>query len=356
MTSAPVSIPVQARESSGPRTRVSRSPVTGGVDDTLSLEETLLVYGQMNKEGWEPRPGRYYASGLVSCFRKSYMKEMNRRAAAKAKAEGKVVVDVVTDPETQVALPYPVDKDENGDEKEFTTGLAEPGNALEAHFLKMWRRIYGYEGTVIQDMRLTKELVLQRDEQGQPTETIALVSKTDPAILGDNLEVLELNEFKSLKYQFPKKLAGLVAALKSREIPLSMVGVDTPMERTGVGLNNAVQVAVEAKILTETGRQPRKVKLHYVFNSDYDQHATVLLTPAEVDVLYEVGEWWAVEHHENLKKEKPPAPQFFATYSSGPECNYCPLRTACDKAAGGKRTIHPVMGTINERLQKAAKA
>lgn len=335
-TAEPVPVNVEPEE-----LKVPRSRITGGISDTLTLAESLRLFKKLDKEHWTPRPGRYYASMLMQCFRKRYYEAMNERAIAKAKSSG-----------TPLVLPFPPEP--SPDWSDFTPGLAEPGNALERHLTAIWRRVYGYEGVVLQDIRLTNEVVLQQDAEGTPTESIALVAKTDPMFVGDNFEVLELNELKSVKYQFPKKLQQWVEGSGGiREFPLSILGIQTPDKTEGaVNINNAVQLAIEAKILTDRGLAPRKTKLSYILSYNWDDHLVALFSPADIELLYNVGEWWAIEHHEHLKKDTPPAPNFFM----GWECSGCMFRGNCDKRnaqTGEKRAAHPMMKGLNERLRVA---
>jgi hypothetical protein len=293
-----------------------RDAVTGGIQNVLPLSDALDAFGEKKDHDWTPAPNRYYFSGTMSCFRKSWFKQMNRLAKQAALPE-----------------PYPEDPD-----NEYETGNSEAGNAVEQHLIAIWKRLYGFEGAVLKDVRFS--LSVETD-----FGPIMITGKSDPIIIGDNLDVLEFNEVKSALFWAKKHTS--VTEKYGRVVPLSLVGVDSPDEAGPANVNNVAQLALGASILAKKGMAPKKTVLTYVSRSNFEDNLQILLSPKDIEFFARLAEWWVVEHHADLqKKETPPEPQFFMGY----ECKYCSFADACLKA-GGTKTIHPIMRGLNERLR-----
>lgn len=309
-----------------------RDELTGGLVRPLDYMETMLAVEAMDT--WEPSPGasRFYISNGGRCLRQTYLK--------------------MTD--------APKDEGASG----FDEGIGERGNAVEDRITKNLRATHG-EDTVLQNVRLTKILTLKHPKTGEDHQVV-VVCKTDPCVIGDNLEILKLYEIKS-KAWFSDALNHWPEEEGIWKVPLFMAKIDE--EKTvgvegAASLHNAIQLAVEAMIATETGSPPKQTVLLYVDPGNLRKHLEIVFSPTDISTLGRMAEEAIREvMHYVLKGEIPPP-----LYAMPWECNtktvkgkkssYCDWRDQCDalcKERKEERRLNPIFGSVNAALEKVRK-
>jgi hypothetical protein len=280
---------------------------------------------------WGTSENRYRASSLGRCLRYSYYSDTNT----------------------------PMDDGAEG----FPKGIGERGNAVEDRITLILRAVHGHD-SVLQNLTLTKRLIVKHPKTGANHE-IAIVAHTDPVIIGENLSILALYEIKTKGWfseemkKWPKQ--GM------NKVPLYMAGIDeekTSGTKGAASLNNALQLAFEARVLRDEGREAKQPLLTYVLPDNFKTQLQILFSPTDVTALSDLAMIGVLQRAEyKLKGEVPPP-----LYAMGWECNekvvdgkkvaWCPWKKRCDeqvKDDGKKPRLNPLYGDVNGALARARK-
>lgn len=320
----PLAPPVQAPEPPKPSAPIpERDEESGALVNTLTLDELMAAF-KAKRSDHKYRPNRYYFSKLAICFLKAWFQEKG----------------VPEDPNTPI----------------YEDGDSEAGNAIEERIIHMLRSVYGYEGTVLKNIRFSEPVHFEVEgPDGKVSKaTVFIIGRTDPIIIGDNFQFLDFFEIKSAK-AWSKPKAYMENMLARKEIPLRLAQIESPDSEGAASINHLVQLAIGCKILRDRGLNPAKKRLLYVDRVNMNRNVSVLLTDAEVDYLYDLGVMWTQQHHANLQSDQPPAPQWFMKW----ECGYCAYDKRCATVCATtkqRRAVHPAMIGINERIAATNKS
>lgn len=303
---------------------VPRDPGSGGILASIPFDAALEGYAAKRQDEWTPRAGRHYFSGLGRCFRWAWLKQKG----------------VLCDCGFKIDL---------CPKHRFAPGKAEGGNGAERAFQYVLEQHYasGFEGTILKNIRFSEPVEITPDD-GEPYVDHAC-GRSDQILVGDNLRILNFWELKT-PFFWKRKFDEIVDAM-GRVVPLGTALIEDSGDAPNgvVNLNQVLQLAAGAYIMRQNGNQPNQVTLVYMDRSNYGNHLEILLSPDDVEFLHTFAIWWITEHSLNLRDDMPPPSQFFM----GWECGYCPFAAQCsalDKKLGKKRTIHPAMVGINDRL------
>jgi len=315
---------------------VPKRTEAGGIAEYPSLDEVL---DEMNRRNtWKGKPGRYYFSAMMKCFRQAWYKEKG------------IPCDCGKDPD-------------QCPEHRFDAGKSEPGKSTEDGIRRMYAEVLNFglvDGPILNDQRFSVPIDVEwedevMDEAGKwrrekRRERVHIIGKSDLLVQGDNQSILAFTEIKSPISAFKRKMTDLTTAMGSKVVPLSVAGVTEPENPDGVcSLSQLVQLAIGVKVLKEQGRAPHTARLITVSRSQYRDHIEVLVSPEEIDHLYDLAVWWTTEHHVNLQFDEPPAPRFFEGWA----CRYCAFAKRCKDQAkkdGVALTMHPVVPGLQRRL------
>lgn len=251
-----------------------------------------------------------------------------------------------------------------GESWQMDLGIAERGHATEARVLGWLRDAHG-ENQVLQDAPLSRWFDIPHPTTGE-TVRVALSTMTDPIVIGDNLKILALHEIKSKDniYFFHKVQKKWVdpSAPKyewSRDemvkVPLFMFQAEDKANGIeGASTHNLLQVAAEARVFRDEGRDPGQVLLTYVLPGNLRIHLTAVLSRSDEAVLSELAFLWLRQfYHFWIKKQMPP-PLFTMSW----QCSYCPIAKQCaemNQKSGEERAMNPLFIGLNDRLERARK-
>lgn len=297
--------------------------MAGGIAESMSIDDVLEAFMEREQDDWTPYPGRYYFSKIGNCFLKEWAKEKGWLCDHGMKEN---VCSTCR----------------------FDAGKSAPGHAAEYWLQNLMEQVYtkGKPGSVLKDIRISKEI------RASKTEVIYLVGKTDMLVVGDNFVVKEFMELKTAVFWKREKTE--FAKKHGKNAPLFFAGIEEPKRPGGLAnLNNALQLAVGVKVLRDAGIKVELASLVYMSRERYRDYVRILLSDTDVDYLFDWSVEWLLRHHENVKSDTPPAPEFMMGY----ECRNCPFAVQCDrlcKETKQTRQISSMVVGINQRLAETS--
>lgn len=319
--------PKDSEDEKGP----PKDPLTGGIMRALDYKDAFEQF--VADDDWKGDESRFYASGLGVCMLKGWFKDTN------------------TAPDPGAAG--------------FDEGVGERGNAVEDRITLMLRETHGPDA-VLQNVRLTKKLTIEHPITREPKD-IVLVCKTDPVIIGDNLAVLKLYEVKT-KGWFSDELMAWPKKHGMWKVPLLAAGVDE--KRTlgipgAANIHNLLQLALEARVLRENGREPQQSSLLYVLPDNLAVHLEIVLSSTDITCLSDIAIEYAKQRMRNKLSKTPPSPLYAMAWEctdkktpEGKSVAMCEWRDQCAalcKHRGEERRLNPLLGGVNEALKLARK-
>lgn len=299
-----------------------RDDLTGGLIRPLDYHDSLALYKAKEDSQFTPKPQRFYASDIGRCLLQTFWKRTGE----------------------------PKDAGATG----FDDGIGERGDSTEAQITKVLRAVHG-DDIVLQNVRFTK--ILDVPTPDGIDSKIALVFKSDPVLIGDNLAILQFWEIKSKGYNAWMKNRGLQRLLKEGlpKVPLLLAKVEAPEVDGAASFENLLQAAIGMHLArTEAGREPAQGFLHYVDPEKHTKCVTIVLSRSDIDVLAGIAERLLQEYYTYVVSGETPPPVFMM----GWECGWCDWKNKCAlrcKQTGVERSMHPLSGSVNEALERGRK-